>query len=368
MTMTRNDLRDAAKLAAGAVARNGTRPILQTLRLDAQGIRATDLESAMRVRLDLPLDRPVLVNAALFRKALAGLKGRNGPLYITATDTAVTLTFGSVSVAVPTAGPVEEFPVVEDLDLNGGGFLVDREALVKALRRVSDFATPDPTRFQMNSVLFELEDPQGLTLVSTDGKRMAVETLDRSAGVSPGAAAGQYIVPLRGAKLLADALSYGDCRGGVRLDFDTVAQELRVAGEGLSVRLVEGKYPQYKLAIPQAASRFTVKVADLLPLAEAAKAMTTKEVNSCILDIADGKLTVSGSTSAAGEVAGSCTVDGIDAQKIHLNPDYLVRVLKACGEDELVLGIRDRKTAMLFEASTFRAIVMPLVVQEPKTA
>lgn len=349
--MTRNELRDAAKLAASATARAGGRPVLKTLRLDAQGVRATDLESAVRVRIDLPLDRPVLVDAALFRKAFSNLKGKNGPIGITATDTAVTLTFGAVSLSVPTAGHVDEFPVIEDLDLGGGGFLTDRESLVKALRRVMDFATTDTTRFQMNSVLFDLSDGK-LKLVSTDGRRMAVETLERS---QSGVDDGEHVVPLRGAKLLADVLD----REGRPGDGNAVRIRLGdglliYAVGGLSVKLVEGEYPDYRRAIPQAASRFTVKVADLLPLAEAAKATTPKEDRRCMLDIADGELTVAN--------VGSCSVDGIDAQKIHLNSEYLVRLLKKCGEDELVLGIRDRKTAVLFEAGQFMSLVMPIDV------
>ncbi|MFQ5654927.1 MAG: hypothetical protein ACE5GW_09380, partial [Planctomycetota bacterium] len=204
------DLFEATNLVAGVVASNPTRPILHSLLLrgDAAGVvvQGTDLDVALSVRVDeavVEKEGAVVLPAASFHAILREM--RDPQISVEESDDRgrIQICSGSSSFWIP-AGPVEEFPQIE-FRPPASTLRIDRRAFLEMLRCVSVAAARDASRFQIHSVMVECVD-EGIRLVSTDGKRMAIAERPVSEEESEGVGGSQYIIPLKGVDLLMKIL------------------------------------------------------------------------------------------------------------------------------------------------------------------
>ena len=368
------ELLEAVGLAAGVVPNNATRPILQTLLLDASSsglvVQGTDLEVGLSARVDEVLcEEPgrVAIPAARFQGILR--ESRSDQVTIELDGDQVRLIAGSSRFKVPVL-PVEEFPQLEFRPPTPA-LRLDRSALLGLLRRVSVAATRDATRFQMHSVLIDSRDDT-LRLVSTDGKRMAVGMLPLDAEKKQGVEDAQYILPLKGVELLMRIL---DLETEEEIELHLDQNEVTYSSDriSLSSRLVEGRYPEYERAIPAETEHvFSILVEDLLVGLRQASLMTTKETNSVRFSFSGGGVVLSTVASNVGEsrIEVPAQQESGDDEEfvIHFNPGYLIDLLRVIDSERIVASFRDRKTAGLFSlpegGPIYRHIVMPLVVQE----
>ena len=356
------------------VPNNATRPILQTLLLDASSnglvVQGTDLEVGLSARVDEVLcEEPgrVAIPAARFQGILR--ESRSDQVTIQLDGDQVRLIAGSSRFKVPVL-PVEEFPQLECRPPTPA-LRLDRASLLGLLRRVSVAATRDATRFQMHSVLIDSREDT-LRLVSTDGKRMAVGMLPLDAEKKQGVEDAQYILPLKGVELLMRIL---DLETEEEIELHLDQNEVTYSSDriSLSSRLVEGRYPEYERAIPAETEHvYSLVVEDLLVGLRQASLMTTKETNSVRFSFSGGGVVLSTVASNVGEsrieVPAQQESGDDDEFVIHFNPGYLIDLLRVIDSERIVASFRDRKTAGLFSLPAggpiYRHIVMPLVVQE----
>ena len=371
------ELLEAVGLAAGVVPNNATRPILQTLLLDASPsglvVKGTDLEVGLSARVDgVICEEPG--QAAIPAARLQGIlrESRSEKVDLEVVDDQVRIVAGGSRFKVPVL-PHEEFPQL-DFRPPSPALRVQREALLGLLRRVSVAATRDATRFQMHSVLIDCGE-ESLRLVSTDGKRMAVGELPLDAEQKKGVANGQYILPLKGVELLMKIL---DQEPEEEIELHLDQNEVTYASDriSLSSRLVEGRYPEYERAIPPEIEHvFSVGTEELLVGLRQASLMTTKETNSVRFAFGSGGVVLSTVASNVGESRIEVSAQRESGEEeeftIHFNPGYLIDLLRVIDSPRIVASFRDRKTAGLFSlpegGANYRHIVMPLVVSDGGT-
>ncbi len=368
------ELLEAVALAAGVVPNNATRPILQTLLLDASAngllVQGTDLEVGLSARVDEVLcEEPGRV--AIPATRLQGIlrETRSEQVTIELKGEQVHLTAGRSSFKVPVL-PVEEFPLLE-FRPPSPALRLERKSLLGLLRRVSVAATRDATRFQMHSVLIDCRGST-LRLVSTDGKRMAVGEIPLDAEHKQGIEDAQYILPLKGVELLMRILDL-ETEDEIELHLDQNEVTYSSDRTSLSSRLVEGRYPEYERAIPAEVEHvYTIQTEDLLVGLRQASLMTTKETNSVRFTFGPGGVVLSTAASNVGEsrIEVPAKQESGDEEDftIHFNPGYLIDLLRVIDSQQVVVSFRDRKTAGLFSlpegGPSYRHIVMPLVVSE----
>ncbi len=377
------ELFEAVQLVAAVVPSNATRPILQTLLLDAGGsagsrnvgggglvVQGTDLEVGLSVRVDEVLcEEPGRV--AIPAGRLQGIlrETRSEQVTIERIDDQVRIETGSSRFKVPVL-PVEEFPVLE-FRPPSPALRLERLPLLALLRRVSVAATRDATRFQMHSVLIDCQDDT-LRLVSTDGKRMAVGELTLDEGRKDGVGDSQYILPLKGVELLIRIL---DIETEEEIELHLDQNEITYASDrfSLSSGLVEGRFPEYERAIPTEIEHiYEIGSEDLLVGLRQASLMTTKETNSVRFTFSPAGVVLSTAASNVGEsrveVPATRAQGDEDEFSIHFNPGYVMDLLRVLDAPTVVCSFRDRKTAGLFSlvdgGKSYRHIVMPLVVQD----
>ncbi len=372
------ELLEAVNLVNGVVSGHSTRPILQSLQIDAdptQGlmIRGTDMEVGLSIRVDeVHVEDPgkVVVTANRLHAILREARGEETSL-VTEADGMLVVASGNSRFKVA-CGPVEEFPEL-DFKPPSPSLRCRREPFLLMLQRAAVAAARDATRFQMHSVLFDSTNGE-LRLVSTDGKRMVVcqEDLDREGQEGRDLPEGQFIVPLKGVDLLSKILTLEAVED---IDLHLDQTEISYASDrvSLSCRLVEGRYPEYERALPENDDFVYDLPTDELQVAlRQAAIMTTKETNSVLFTFQGDQLVISAHASNIGESRIELTVQPVKTQDesfvVSFNPGFLLDMIKAANVQVLRGCFKDRKTAGLFCIpdidKAFRHVVMPLVANE----
>jgi len=333
------------------------------------------------------------------------LRAADGRLHLTATDLDVTVTcsvpaniIAEGSVTVPSkkfVGIVREL-VVADVDLevddksavvirSGGSYFkmnglaateyppfptfkqskaisVPQEKLKAMLRRTSFAVSSDESRFVLNGIFFSLKEHK-LTLVATDGRRLALTEEDVDV---PAEGEGEFIVPTKAINEIGRLLE----AGGVEIKYgeNQVSFSLTPASEaGLPIvlisKLVDGSYPNYRQVIPQESlERVAIPREELLHSLRRAEIMTSDKSNSVKLSFSRNQLAITANTPEIGESREimALTYKGKD-MAIAFNPAYLMDPLKALDTDEVFIELIDELSPGVVKASDpFLYVIMPM--------
>lgn len=116
-----------------------------------------------------------------------------------------------------------------------------QSTFVAALKFASHVMAIKDTRYYLNGVLFEFKDSR-LTLVGTDGHRMAYVELDNAPGEC---VTTDIIVSAQDVKLLLTAL-VAKTTGHVEFSFDNGLEVIGRDGRSITCKGIDGKYPDWR--------------------------------------------------------------------------------------------------------------------------
>jgi len=236
---------------------------------------------------------------------------------------------------------------------------VGANELAEAIARVLPFTARDDNRPILQCVRFEAKDGK-LTLVSADGFRLAVLSLDYDGE-------GQALINRDDLKGISSALrkakrtrvsfeKSGESLDGMSLVIDT--EQVRYKWTS-----VNGNYPDWPKLIP---SEF--KCSAHFDTVEAIKAVNSLKVlsdsKSCPIDLAigDGRV-VMANPDDKGQAELSADTDGQGF--VRLDGQYLADVLKACG-GMVDFSLASASSPMLFSQDGYRVVVMPMITEKAK--
>jgi DNA polymerase-3 subunit beta len=221
--------------------------------------------------------------------------------------------------------------------------------------------SPDEARYNLSGVYLIAPEPATVRMVATDGHRLSL--IDREAAdfsLSAGA-----IIPRKGLAELRKLLDQaGDNEAQLMLDGQLAW--LRRGSTEISMRLVEGEFPDYKGVIPNQ-SRYQIVVGRdaLLNAMKRAALFSNERYHGVKLAFSEGTLTVSSTTPEMGEASETLDVSfSGDEFSIGFNAQYIQQVLGVIPNDgEVVLGLTDEVTAGVITTpsdSEFQYVVMPM--------
>jgi len=231
--------------------------------------------------------------------------------------------------------------------------------LAEALNRVLPFTAKEDNRPVLQCVLFKAGEGK-LTLVSADGFRLAVVTLDCDVE-------GQVLInrdELRGIanalrKAHRVALSFEQSRDsldGTSLVIDTELMRYRWRG-------ADGQFPDYEKLIP--AEAHTTAHLDTV---EAGKAIASLKAladsKSYPIDLHLNGGVVMSSPDDKGEVTMPADIEGGEV-RVRIDGSYLMEALKACG-GMVDFKLTDGKSPVLFVVDGYQLVVMPMLTGEAK--
>jgi DNA polymerase-3 subunit beta len=221
--------------------------------------------------------------------------------------------------------------------------------------------SPDEARYNLSGVYLVAPEGGTVRMVATDGHRLSM--IDRDAtGFS---LEGGVIIPRKGLAELRKLLDQAG-ENEAQLVIDGQLASLRRGATELSMRLVEGEFPDYKGVIP-GQSRYEIHVGrdTLLNAMRRAAIFSNERYHGVKLAFADGTLTVSSTSPDLGEASETLDVAFNGAEfSIGFNAQYIQQVLNVIpGDSEAILGLSDEVTAGIITTpsdSEFQYVVMPM--------
>ena len=366
VSFARERLASAFGHAAAVAPQRSPKAILQNVLLDASEattLTATDLEIEIRLAVeDGEVQQagrallPVARFGAILRESL------DDRLTITRDDRAVLVRGERSEFRFPAADP-DEFPRVE-ADDDPETLELPARVFREMIRRTVFATDPTSPRFAFGGVLLEME-PERLTAVGTDSRRLA--KIDAAAAPAAGGAfkkvEGTTIVPTRSMQLIERVL--GDDDAPVRLAVRGNDFVLRTGELMLSSRLLEGRFPAWRAAIPRDRKSQSVElmVGPIYNALRQAAIVTSQESRRLDFSFAPGTLTLSARSAEYGQsrVELPMSYEG-PALTISLNHRFVADFFRVLDSEDLFkLQFESPDAAALFSTGDgYEYVVMPL--------
>jgi len=248
----------------------------------------------------------------------------------------------------------EEFPRLPEFK-DKEVIVMGQDVLKEVLTLTSFAASFDETRYILNGILFRI-NKNILTLVATDGKRLAVIDRKISQGIDKDIS---LIVPIKTIHELSRNL-IEDGEISIVLGANQVLFEM---GEIVVIsRLIEGEFPDYKQVVP-AASENKIKAdrTQFLLAVKRAALLSTPDYQAVKFEVFKNKLVVSKSTPDIGESHEEVVIEYSGKEMvIGFNPNYLIDVLKNLALDTVELELTDGEKPGVIRSNGYVYVVLPM--------
>lgn len=349
---TTKDIAAAVGAASKVVNAHTTVPILSNVLLQADdgkiAVRATDLELTLEHAFPAQVSEggSVTVPAKLFASYLGNLAP--GTLELTGTPTRASVKYERSNYDFH-ALPADEYPPLPAA-ARGAQFAIGAKRFRDGVDATIFAASSEEARGAvLMGTLLEVEG-NAMTMVATDGYRLAkcVTTLE------DGAPAGEkFIVPSRALAEAARNLGGADSITVSALGAQSNQLQMTSGDVSITVRLVDGQYPNYQQVIPAKFDRsITVSTAQLIASLRRAELVAGDRASMVKLAIANQTLIVTASSDVSGNAYEELEIEqtGEDLT-IAFNARYLVEVLN---------HVKSEKTAIEFLGPLSPAAIRPL--------
>jgi len=359
LSLNRSELAEALALAGSVVAARTPKPILQCVLLEVHKdyalLSATDLEVSLRCSIGqveveetgavvLAAERigPIVRESA---DEVLRLETRDNDCHIWGQDS-------HFQIVTKELGEFPPIPVGEGEP--------DFTLKVSELRPLGDWtvfaAAKENTRYAINGVLWD-KGPNRLTLVATDGRRLARATHS----FTEGGKTCRGIVPVKAMHVINRVLTDPESTVGVAVTANQIL--LNTPKAVVSSSLLEGHFPNYEDVIPaDCDKRAEFDTRELLSAVRRAALLSNEESKGVKLSFTHGKLTLSSRTPEQGEA----TIDvplKYDQSDIAIgfNPVFLTDVLRVAAEDRVTFEFKESNRPGLFRSGEkFLYVVMPV--------
>jgi DNA polymerase-3 subunit beta len=373
LVVRKNDLLRELQLFQGIVERKNTIPILGNVLMEANGdevrFLATDLEVGLRSKCSASVAKSgsLTLPAKKFYEIVRSLPE---------TDIRIAEDKGGVKVAADRFDsrmqtlPREDFPTLPESSGTPGvaspRTTLSRAALKEMVAKTSFAITGEDTRYFLNGALFVLK-PATMSLVATDGHRLALVTVARDGAATAGTEEVRAILPRKTLAELSRLLQEGDDdiqyeRGENHLFFD-------VGGRLLISRMIDGQFPAYERVIPKGNDKRIEFEHDRLASAVRRVALLSNERSRAVkFQVEPGRVDITSSSPDVGEARETLPVEYAGpAMQICFNAQYVLEFLTAVSTDIVSLELKDEVSQAVMrpvgaDGYDYTYVIMPMRV------
>jgi DNA polymerase III subunit beta len=364
-SVDRGEFIEGLGLTQGVVERRNTLPILANALFDASGkdlsISATDLEVHVKRRLRAKVKKAgaATVGARKFFEFVRELKP--GEVTVRSLENHFVEVVSGRSRVKLVGLPATDFPSFPQAEAaEVVTFDIPRDTLARMIDATLFAVSTDETRPHLGGVLLSLGSGT-LRFVGTDGHRLAV--MDQPLPGGPDGAR-SVILPRKGLGELRKLLDGGD--GTIRLFVGSNVVRAEHDEIELTMRLVEGDFPNYEQVIPQA-SKHTIQVetGELLSALKRVSVVASDRARGVKLQVSPGQLLVAANSPDFGEASEEIEISYTGAQlTVGFNSRYLMDVLAVLsGSQHVEIGLSDEASPGVIrneEEEGYRYVVMPM--------
>ena len=368
LVVRKNDLLRELQLFQGIVERKNTIPILANVLMDAKGdsvgFLATDLEVGLRSRcaaqiakagsITLPAKKFYEIVKSLPETDIKIVEDRNG----------VKISADRFDSRMQTL-PKEDFPTLPDFAAEGGAML-PRAALKEMVSKTQFAITGEDTRFFLNGALFVIR-PDSMSLVATDGHRLALVTAPRNGTAGKSDQEDRPILPKKTLGELGRLLAEGE--GDIQFERGENHLFFKVGDRTLISRMIDGQFPAYERVIPKGNDKHIEFERDRLTNAVKRVALLSNERSRAVkFQIEKGKVDVTSSSPDLGEAHEELPVEySGGSMQICFNAQYVLDFLAAVSTDVVSLDLKDEVSQAVVkpvgaDGYDYTYVIMPMRV------
>src|SRR3954469_19240282 len=362
----RGALLDALLMAGNVVASRTPKPVLQCVKLTAENntltVAATDLEVAIRysdAQVQIEKEGEALVPADKLRDIVR--ESVDDTLSIELAGEQAVIKGQDSKFTIYTQNP-REFPPVPDFE-GEADFEIAGGHLKQLIGQTLFAAAKESTRYAFNGVLVVAKGKK-ISLISTDGRRLAQANGDISAAEKLAKDGVRAIVPAKALQLVEKLIDDPEEAVGFQMRENQVIVHTQSAT--LTSNLVEGQFPPYEDVIPKDADKKMIaSTADFLSAIKRAALLTTEESKGVRMNFTKSGLRLTSRSPEAGEaeVNFACKFEGGDVE-IGFNPNFLTEALRVVDTDEIALELTaPNRPGLLKGGQNFLYVIMPVNLQ-----
>ncbi len=359
---------EALGLAGAVIVSRTPKPVLTCIKLVASPgalmLAATDLEVALRLttaRVEVQEAGEVLALA----DRLAAIVRDSPDATLTLESEGETTHVRGQDAHFKVLGlPVGDFPALPEFS-GEPEFTINAQELTRLVQQTIYATARENSRYAINGVLIEREGGK-LSVVATDGHRLAVAKGECQAGKSEGEASRHSaIVPTKALNMLTRLLGTSDVAVKVKIADNQILFETESAL--LASNLVEGNFPPYKDVVPRDGDkRATLNTEVLSSAFRRAALLTNEESKGVRMAFSKEGLVLSSRAPEMGEAEIKVDLPGYEGEPLDIgfNPQYVLDVLKVVGSDQIQMDLRAaNKPGVIRSGNNFLYVVMPVNLQ-----
>ena len=365
-SINREELLEPLQLVSGVVERRQTLPVLSNLLCAVEDGRLTLTGTDQEVELSATTESiseesigEITVPARKLMDICRSLPGA-ADVQVQLEENRLGLQCGRFKSHLATL-PAVDFPKVE-IDTTSLRLNVSGNQLASLLEKTSFAMAQQDVRYFFNGLLMEI-DGGGVRGVATNGQRLAISDLTTKTGIDGN---NQFIVPRKGVIELARLIKDVDQE---EIELQLTSNHLRVTKgtASLTTKLIDGTYPDYNRAIPEAADKLVVIDRREFKDALSRIAILSNEMYRNVkLFLSQGVVQLNANNPMQEEAEESINVDydGEDLE-IGFNVGYLIDVLNILEGAKVEVALSDSNSAALLtdpEDESSRFVVSPMML------
>jgi len=358
----RDAVAEGLQLASAVVPQRTPKPVLQCVKVEAgEGLTlsATDQEVSLRYAVDaVQVETPgeTLLSAERVNAIVRELADEKVTFEVLEDICEITAANSQFKVY---GQAVRDFPEIPTLDEAEDGVLEVTAGTLRRMIHQTVFATArEPSRYAINGVLWEIKGKK-LTLVGTDGRRLAIATGELT---TKAPAEIRAICPNKMMHLLERNLPPDEQTLRVRITDKAIM--VRTQRAELHSILVEGNFPNYTDVMPQGADRkVELSVEGFASAVRRAALLTNEESKGVRMALRADEMVLTSRAPEMGEAEVRMAVE-LEGEPVEIgfNPQFLLDALRVVGQETCVLELKDGDKPGMLKTADFRYVVMPVTI------
>lgn len=358
--VTQENLNKSLSAVSRIASTRGQMPILADILLKTDDgqlvISSTNLEVSIIEKVSAKIDEEgqVAIPARLFADFVNNLP--HIPVLIESDDQKTKISAGGFA-SIINGGDPEEFPALPDV-VNAKEFKIPADLLRESISSVAPVASNDTARPILTGIYLYSADGN-LTMAATDGYRLAEKELMKIDSEI------QAIIPATTLMEVLRLINDGIKEILVRINDEQIS--FGIGSIGLTSRLIDGKFIDYKQLIPTEAD-FTVTVDrnEFIRVVKVASIFAHSSAGSIVVKTSgeNQELSVVTPASELGENNSSieAEISGGNDGTISLNSKYLLDALNFIPSDKVNMRFSGKLSPVLLtgEKNDYNHIIMPV--------
>ncbi len=356
----RDSLLDGLSKTVPIAEKRSPLPILSHVLISAEAdklvLTATDLEVGLQVSYDCEVQDPGLVTVPSKMVYEIVREMSPGIMRVEPVDAHRIKIVSGESVFEVAGMDPSDYPAWSSLE-EVQTTEVEAEKLLHMVDKTMFASSSDESRFNLNGVLFEQNEDK-IRMVATDGHRLAM--IEEPLGIS---LESKMLVPKKGLLEMRRVLE--GLQGEIGMGFEKKNMVLRTDRFSMTIRLIEGDYPDYGNVIPRSSD--VIAKTDRIGLIQILRrvAVLTSDRNKGVtMKVGSGKMELTAVHPDLGTARDAVDLDFEGKEfTVIVNVAYLIEALGVMDTDQVLFEFHDQEEPIIVrpdQTQGYFSLVMPM--------